>query len=74
MSRRLPGKRESLDSLTTCEISLTRKYRNLSALKKGEISRLLKPVVCTIKQVASNIHVRVISFTNLNFIAVFLSC
>ena len=74
MSRRSPGKRESLDSLTTREISLTRSYRNLSALKKGEISRLLKPVVCTIKQVASNIHVRVISFTNLNFIVVFLSC
>ena len=35
---------------------------------------LLKPVVCTIKQVASNIHVDVISFTNLNFIAGFLSC
>ena len=35
---------------------------------------LLKPVVCTIKQVASNIHVHVISFTNLNFTVVFLSC
>ena len=33
---------------------------------------LLKPVACTIKQVASNIHVQVISFTNLNFIVVFL--
>ena len=32
---------------------------------------LLKPVVCAIKQVASNIHVHVISFTNLNFIVVF---
>ena len=33
---------------------------------------LLKPVVCTIKQVASNIHVHVIRFiTNLNFIVVF---
>ena len=32
---------------------------------------LLKPVVCTIKQVASNIYVHVISFTNLNFIVGF---
>ena len=30
----------------------------------------LKPVVCTIKQVASNIQAHVISFTNLNFIVV----
>ena len=35
---------------------------------------LLKPVVCTIKQVASNIHVNAIGVTNLNFIVVFLSC
>ena len=35
---------------------------------------LFKPVVCTIEQVASNIHVHVISFTNFNFIVVFLSC
>ena len=34
MSRRSPGKIESLDSLTTREISLTRSYRNLSALTK----------------------------------------
>ena len=38
MSRRSPGKRESLDSLTTREISLTRSYRSLSALIKWEIS------------------------------------
>ena len=38
MSRRSPGKKESLDSLTTCEISLTRSCRNLSALIKWEIS------------------------------------
>ena len=31
----------------------------------------LKPVVCTIKQVANNIHAHVISFTNLNFIVAF---
>ena len=37
MSRRSPGKRESLDSLTTREISLTRSCRNLSALIKWEI-------------------------------------
>ena len=36
ISRRSPGKRESLDSLTTREISLTRSYGNLSALKKNE--------------------------------------
>ena len=34
MSRRSPGKNESLDSLTTREISLTRRCRNLSALIK----------------------------------------
>ena len=34
MSRRSPGKKESLDSLTTREISLTRSFRNLSALIK----------------------------------------
>ena len=45
MSRRSPGKRELLDSLTTREISLTRSCRNLSAF-----AGLLKPVVCTIKQ------------------------
>ena len=38
MSRRSPGKRESLDSLTTREISLTQSCRNLSALLKWEIS------------------------------------
>ena len=38
MSQRSPGKRESLDSLTTHEISLTRSCRNLSALIKGEVS------------------------------------
>ena len=38
MSRRSPGKRESLDSLTTHEISLARRCRNLSALIKWEIS------------------------------------
>ena len=38
MSRRSPGKKESLDSLTTREISLTRSCRNLSALIKWEIS------------------------------------
>ena len=38
MSRRSPGKRESLDSLTDREISLTRSCRNLSALIKWEIS------------------------------------
>ena len=38
MSRRSPGKRELLDSLTTREISLTRSYRNPSALIKWEIS------------------------------------
>ena len=36
MSRRPPGKRESLDSLTTHEISLTWSCRNLSALIKGQ--------------------------------------
>ena len=34
MSRRSPAKKESLDSLTTREISLTRSCRNLSALIK----------------------------------------
>ena len=38
MSRRSPGKKKSLDSLTTREISLTRSCRNLSALIKWEIS------------------------------------
>ena len=38
MSRRSPGKKESLDSLTTREISLTQSCRNLSALLKWEIS------------------------------------
>ena len=38
MSRRSHGKKESLDSLTTREISLTRSCRNLSALIKLEIS------------------------------------
>ena len=38
MSRRSPGKKESLDSLTTREISLTRSCRNLKALIKWEIS------------------------------------
>ena len=38
MSRRSLGKGKSLDSLTTREISLTRSYRNLSALIKWEIS------------------------------------
>ena len=42
--------------------------------KMRDFAGLLKLVVCTIKQVASNIHVHVISFTNLNFIVVFLSC
>ena len=36
--------------------------------KMRDFAGLLKLVVCTIKQVASNIHVHVISFTNLNFI------
>ena len=34
MSRRSPGKRESVDSLTTREISATRSCRNLIALIK----------------------------------------
>ena len=34
MSRRSPGKRESLDSLATREISVIRSCRNLSALKQ----------------------------------------
>ena len=38
MSRRSPGQKESLDTLTTREISLTRSCRNLSALVKWEIS------------------------------------
>ena len=38
MSRRSPGKRESLNSLTTREISLIKNCRNLSALIKLEIS------------------------------------
>ena len=38
MSRRSPRKRESLDSWTIREISLTRSFRNLSALIKWEIS------------------------------------
>ena len=38
MSRRSLGKRESIDSLTTREISLTRSCRNLSALIKWKIS------------------------------------
>ena len=38
MSRCLPGKKESLESLTTREISFTRSCRNLSALIKWEIS------------------------------------
>ena len=37
MTRRSPGKKESLYSLTTREINLTRSYRNLSALIKWEI-------------------------------------
>ena len=50
MNRRSPGKRESLDSLTTREISLTRSYPNLSALIKfRNFASKLKPVVCTIK-------------------------
>ena len=48
MSLRSPGKKESLDSLTTREISLTRSCRNLSALIKWEISPVywnhLKPL------------------------------
>ena len=68
MSRRSPGKRESLDSLTTREISLTRSYHNLSFNKMRNFAGLFKQVVCPIKQVASNIHIHVISFTNLNFI------
>ena len=53
MSRRSPAKRESLDSLTTREISLTRSCRDLSALikKMRNFAGLLKPVVCTIKRV-----------------------
>ena len=42
MSWRSPGKRESLDSLTTREISLTRSCRNLSALIKWEIRRSIE--------------------------------
>ena len=42
MSRRAPGKRESLDSLVTREISLTRSYRNLSAL--SNISNMRRSV------------------------------
>ena len=38
MSRRSAGERESLDFLTTHEISLTQSCRNLSALIKWEIS------------------------------------
>ena len=38
MSRRSPGKRESLNSLTTREISLIKNCRNLNALIKLEIS------------------------------------
>ena len=34
MSRRSPGKRESLDSVATREISVIRSCRNLSALKQ----------------------------------------
>ena len=40
MSRLSPGKRESQDSLTTREISLTRSCRKLSAFRRG--SRILK--------------------------------
>ena len=42
MSRRSPGKKESLDSLKTREISLTRSCRNLSALIKWEISSFVQ--------------------------------
>ena len=42
MSRRSPGKRESLDSLTTREIILTRSYRNLSALTKWEFRQSIE--------------------------------
>ena len=52
MSRRLPEKRESLDSLTTREISLTRSCRNLVV---RNFAGLLKPVVCTIKQVGRQV-------------------
>ena len=42
--------------------------------KMRDFAGLLKRVVCTIKQVASNIHVPLISFINVNFIVLFLSC
>ena len=58
MSRSSPGKRESLDSLTTCEISSTRSCRYLSTSvfdKMRNFAGLLKPVVFTIKQVGRQV-------------------
>ena len=55
MSRRSPGKRESLDSLTTREISLTRRFRKTQRFSKmRNFAGLLKPVVCT-KQVGRQV-------------------
>ena len=55
MSRRSPRKRESLDSLTTREISLTRSCRTQRFNKMRNFAGLLKPVVCTIKQVGRQV-------------------
>ena len=42
MSRRSSAKRESLDSLTTREVSLTRSCRNLSALVNEKFRRSIE--------------------------------
>ena len=39
-------------------------FKRRSSHTEPNSLNLLKPVVCTIKQVASNIHVHVVSFTN----------
>ena len=42
MSRRSPGKRESLDSVTTREMSLQRSCRNLSAVTNEKFRRSIE--------------------------------
>ena len=48
--------------------------QNFGVTNKEHYGMLWYFLEWSIKQVASNIHVHVISFTNLNFIVVFLSC
>ena len=58
------------ESALTWEKGIARLFDN-PCNKMRNFAGLLKPVVRTIKQVASNIHVHAMSFTNLNFIVVF---